>query len=324
MTTSRSGLDRAKPARTPFAVLSILGLLVFGPSLARAQTAPAASVAAPASAAPAAASAAPAAGGAEDVSPTALLFGKKCGGCHTLGDGDRTGPDLVGVTKRRDKKWIATFLENPGGVIDSGDPVANELVTKFKGVRMPEQNLSPAELEAMIAYLEECTAKGGCKIATGKLKKASEATPSEVAMGRELFEGTRTLTNNGAPCISCHNVRGIGPLGGGTLAKDLTFVFARLGDSGLSSALATTPFPLMKDIFTKKPLTPSEQYQLKAFFYSVHRDGTPPETDHNFLYVGFLGLGASLGLLGAAWSGRMRRGIRQRIVHPTRGERGEP
>jgi len=323
MTTSRStGLGGASTARTPFFVaLSILGLLGLAPSIASAENAPAASTAAPA----ASASAAPAAAAAgEDVSPTALLFGKKCGGCHTLGEGDRTGPDLVGVTKRRDKKWIASFLENPGGVIDSGDPAANEMVTKFKGVRMPEQNLSPAELDAMIAYLEECTNKGGCKIATGKLKKASEATPAEIDMGRELFEGTRPLTNGGAACISCHNVRGAGPLGGGTLAKDLTFVYARLGDSGLSSALATTPFPLMKDIFAKKPLTPSEQFQLKAYFWSVHRDGTPPETDHNFLYVGFLGLGASLGLMGAVWSGRMRRGIRQRIVHPTRGERGEP
>ncbi|MCC6554897.1 MAG: cytochrome c [Polyangiaceae bacterium] len=276
--------------------------------------------AAPAPAAGAAPAPAPAAGGAPAdaaASPAAVLFGKKCSGCHSIGEGDRTGPDLLGVTQRRQKAWLSGFIRNAGAVIDSGDAVANEMLTKFKGVRMPEQTLGDDDLAALIEYLGECDAKGGCKIVTGQMKKASEATPAEIASGRLLFEGSRPLTNGGAACISCHHVRGVGLLGGGTLAKDLTFVYARLGDTALGSALETTPFPLMKDIYSKQALTGAEAFQLKAFLYSASLDGTQPSADHNFFYLGFCGLGAALGLIGATWSGRMRHGVRRRLVSRT-------
>ncbi len=316
MSTDRlRGLGGARTARECAAAFAVfVATLALLPVRASAQTAPSASAAPSAATAPA----------EENASPAALMFGKKCGGCHTLGGGDRTGPDLIGVTKRRDRKWISTFVRTPGAVIDSGDATANDLLGKFKNLRMPDQQITDEEMEALLAYLEDCTAKGSCKIATGKIKKASEANAAEIELGRKLFEGSVPLANGGAACISCHNVRGAGPLGGGTLAKDLTFVYARLGDNGLSSALATTPFPLMKDIYAKKALRDSEQYALKAYLYSVHRDGTAPQPDHDFLYVGFLGLGASLGLMGAVWSSRMRGGIRQRIVHPNKdGKNGK-
>lgn len=246
-------------------------------------------------------------------SPSAILFGKKCAGCHTIGEGDRTGPDLLGVTKRRERAWIESFIPNPGAKIDSGDATANELLQKFKGVRMPEQTFTPDELRGIVDYLDDCGKKGGCKIALGQVRHANQATPFEVEVGRQVFAGLRPLANGGPACISCHNVRGAGILGGGTLAKDLTFVYARLGDAGMTSALETTPFPLMKDAFGKRPLDASEAFALKAYFATVAKDGTPPTPDHNFLYLGVIGLFASLGTIGAVWSGRLR-GVRQTIV----------
>lgn len=275
---------------------------------------------------PASAQEPPAGSPQQEAPPEAILFGKKCGGCHSIGEGDRTGPDLLGVTTRRDKAWLTAFIRNAGSVIDSGDAVANELLTKFKGVRMPEQVLSDDELASLLGYLGACDAKGGCRIVTGQTKKAGEATPADIESGRMLFEGSRPLSKGGAACISCHNVRGAGPLGGGTLAKDLTFVYARLGDAGLTSALETTPFPLMKEIFAKAPLSSEEAFQVKAYLYAASLDGSQPTPDHNFFYLGVGGLGAALGLIGAAWSGRMRGGARRRIAakHPGQpGERGE-
>lgn len=336
MTSRSHGLGRGR-----FVLATAVLVAAIAPAKAHAEGEPAASAGpagpnAPASApasvpasASAAAPAAPSAGGAaapagdDNPSPAALQYAKVCSGCHSLGEGDRTGPDLLGVTKRRDKAWFKKFVTNPQAVIDSGDAAAKEMVAKFK-MTMPAQTLTDAELDGLITYFEECTAKGGCKPSTGKAKKATDATPAEIEAGRELFAGTKALTNGGAPCISCHNVRGVGPLGGGTLAKDLTFVYGRLKDDGLAGALATTPFPLMKEIFAKKPLTPAEQFQLRAFLWSVQRDPTAPQPDWNFAYIGILGLGASLGLIGALWSGRLRHGIRQRIVHPDSQERGEP
>lgn len=250
---------------------------------------------------------------AEAPSPAAILFGKKCGSCHTLGEGDRTGPDLLGVTKRRTPAWMKTFVRSPGAAIDSGDPIANGLVRQFKNVRMPDQTLTDDELDGLLSYLDGCAAAGGCRIATGQVRHAREATRRDVAKGRALFEGRTRLANGGPPCISCHDVRGIGVVGGGTLAKDLTFVYARLGDGGVSSALENTPFPLMTHIYPRSPLREYEAFQLKAFLYQSSRGGAPAGPDRNFLYLGVLGLFGSLGIIGAVWSGRMR-GVRNTIV----------
>jgi hypothetical protein len=247
-------------------------------------------------------------------SPTAVLFGKKCGSCHTLGEGDRTGPDLLGVTQRRPADWLRAFIPAAGAKIDAGDPVATELLRKYKDVRMPDQPLTAEELDAVLAYITDCTSKKNCRLVLGKVKHASEATPADVARGRRLFEGSERLAGGGPACLSCHNVRGAGILGGGTIAKDLTFVYARLGDVGVTSSLEATPFPLMKDIYARRPLRPDEAFALKAYFADAAKDGTPPATDKNFLYLGVIGLCASFGTIGAIWSGRLR-GVRQSIVN---------
>jgi mono/diheme cytochrome c family protein len=251
-------------------------------------------------------------------SPSAVLFGKKCGSCHTLGEGDRTGPDLLGVLKRRDPKWVARFIREPGVVLDAGDPIANDLLGKFKNVRMPDQALGDDELEGMLAYIEACTAAGGCKLVLGKIKHANEATPADVEAGRRLFAGETRLTAGGPSCLSCHHVRDAGVVGGGSLAKDLTFAYARLGDTPISAALATPQFPLMKDIYGKQALTTNEAFQIKAYLATIARDGRASRPDHNFLYLGVIGLVISLGGIGLLWHGRMR-GVREDIV-----KRGHP
>lgn len=83
----------------------------------------------------------------------AALFAQKCAKCHTVGKGDRVGPDLKSVTRRRDRAWLAGFIAAPSQYLDS-DPVARELLEKYGGVRMDDLGLSPAQVEALIAYVE--------------------------------------------------------------------------------------------------------------------------------------------------------------------------
>jgi len=284
----------ASPRKRGWAPPTVLALLLGAAPVARAEVAPAPTP-------------------TQEASPHATSFAKKCGSCHTLGEGDRTGPDLLGVTTRRDRKWLSAFIRTPGAVIDSGDATASELLAKFKGVRMGDQTLSDEELGGLLGYIEECTTRGGCKLATGPVKPARDATPAEVAKGRALFEGATPLAGGGPPCLSCHSVRGVGPLGGGTLAKDLTHAFARLGEQGTSSALASTPFPLMKDIYAAQPLRDAEAFQIKAFLYQSSLDGAQPVKDQNFIYLGVLGALIGFGAIGGAWTGRLR-GVRQTIV----------
>lgn len=241
---------------------------------------------------------------AEGASPAGLLFTQRCSSCHSMGDGDKVGPDLKGVLDRREEAWVTRFLKSPGAMIDSGDAVASALLKKFNGIRMPDQQLTDEERTGLFAYFRECTKLGGCKPVSPGPKVASDATQDEVERGRRLFEGSEAFAKGGAPCIGCHNVRGLGIAGGGTMGRDLTFAFARMGDKKLNPALKDMDFPMMRELYTQAPLAQDEQYAVKAYLWSVSRDGTPPHQDKDFVYLGVVGMLVALGFIGIVWGGR--------------------
>ena len=79
-------------------------------------------------------------------------FESKCVACHAItgGEGKKIGPDLLGVTQRRDEQWITRFLKAPEQMFAT-DPTAKALLGKYK-VPMPNQNLSDAEIRGYLKY----------------------------------------------------------------------------------------------------------------------------------------------------------------------------
>jgi protein SCO1/2 len=88
----------------------------------------------------------------------AYLFQTRCSACHTVGNGDGLGPDLLGVVDVRSRKWITRYVAAPDEVMASGDPIAMSLLDKYKKIRMPNLRLGDADVEALVKFLE---AKGG-------------------------------------------------------------------------------------------------------------------------------------------------------------------
>ena len=86
--------------------------------------------------------------------PGEALFSKLCAPCHSIGAGDRVGPDLRGVTQRRDHAWLSSFIRNPARMRAQQDPVALQLAAKFPGVRMPLLGLTELDAVDLINYLE--------------------------------------------------------------------------------------------------------------------------------------------------------------------------
>ena len=84
----------------------------------------------------------------------AYLFKTRCSACHTVGRGDKIGPDLSGVAFARDHAWLARYLAAPDAVLASGDRIATALFNKFKKVRMPNLRLGGTDVEALIKFLE--------------------------------------------------------------------------------------------------------------------------------------------------------------------------
>ncbi len=69
---------------------------------------------------------------AQDAGKGQDIFKRKCKGCHRLSDGVKVGPGLLGVTTRRTEEWLHRWLQNPKGMIKSGDPIAVKLKKKYK------------------------------------------------------------------------------------------------------------------------------------------------------------------------------------------------
>jgi len=85
------------------------------------------------------------------------LYLKACSFCHTIGRGARFGPDLKGVTTRREHDWLVRYLRAPKLMRDEKDPIAVKLDAEYPGVTMPYLGLSEADAEDVIAYLEATT-----------------------------------------------------------------------------------------------------------------------------------------------------------------------
>jgi cytochrome oxidase Cu insertion factor (SCO1/SenC/PrrC family) len=93
--------------------------------------------------------------------PGQALYKRLCAGCHTVGGGDRVGPDLAGVVARRDRAWLLKFISDPEKMRVGRDPAALELVARFRSVRMPAMGVSENDAADLLAYIAHLEAQGG-------------------------------------------------------------------------------------------------------------------------------------------------------------------
>lgn len=89
--------------------------------------------------------------------PGQALFAKACATCHTVGKGRRIGPDLAGVTARRERDWLQRFIRAPAAMHAAEDPIAVQLAAEFPAVRMPNLQLSVADVSDVLTYLDART-----------------------------------------------------------------------------------------------------------------------------------------------------------------------
>ena len=108
------------------------------------------------------------------------MFSTHCGACHTIGRGDRIGPDLRGITATRDHAWLSRFIVEPDKMMAERDPVALSLLAKYK-VKMPNLGLTRHDAADLIGYLEE---QGGAAAATPAAVTPAPAAPPTVSRAR--------------------------------------------------------------------------------------------------------------------------------------------
>ncbi|MGB5081816.1 MAG: SCO family protein [Burkholderiales bacterium] len=82
------------------------------------------------------------------------IFQARCASCHTIGKGDAMGPDLQGVTARRERAWLARYIQVPDRMLAARDPIALGLFEKYTKTRMPNLGLGATDVVDLISYLE--------------------------------------------------------------------------------------------------------------------------------------------------------------------------
>src|SRR5215475_3201268 len=61
-----------------------------------------------------------------DTAEAKKIFSTRCMACHTFGKGVKIGPDLKGVTQRRELAWIIKMVRSSSTMVGS-DPIAVQL-----------------------------------------------------------------------------------------------------------------------------------------------------------------------------------------------------
>jgi len=93
------------------------------------------------------------------------IFQTMCTACHTIGKGKLLGPDLAGVTLRREENWLKRQIKEPDQLLAENDPIATQLLQEANNLPMVPLGLDDAQVDAVIAYLKSTEQQAN--VATG-------------------------------------------------------------------------------------------------------------------------------------------------------------
>lgn len=180
----------------------------------------------------------------------AEYFFYRCAGCHTVGGGKLTGPDLITAVG-----WSSADLKS--------------------AVKKMEKNVGPltqADIDQITDFLKDPTVS--TRIANQKqkveAKLRSELPPPSYEMGQNLFRGKKLLTNGGPACITCHRFTSEG----GSLGPELTSIREKLTGVALQSAIENSSYKVMRSIYEKRKITKAESLHLAEYLSHPEKAGS--------------------------------------------------
>ena len=233
--------------------------------------------------------------GAAQPDGDAQLFQSKCIGCHTIGGGALSGPDLKPVSA-----WPRSDLESAISRMEKNvGPLNSEELS-----RLADFLLHPDAAERLAREQERVA-----------MQQAATLKPPSPAQGRKLFWGEERFANGGVACNACHTAAG----NGGNLAISLADAGTRLGKTSLMSTIETPGFPIMRAIYQQHPVTKQEATHVAAFLEEVSQQ---PAREAGVIPLHAIGLvGALAFMAGVGWIYRRRpAGTRARLVAASRSK----
>jgi len=126
----------------------------------------------------------------DNISDGENLFRTRCMSCHTInGSNDKSiGPDLLNVTKTRDRKWLIRWLKEPDIMLKEKDPIAMSLFEQYNKIAMPNLGLTQVDVMDLLRYMTEKTEQ--------KQKSNKRNHDSHQHGSHNHNQSTKTVTNN--------------------------------------------------------------------------------------------------------------------------------
>lgn len=165
----------------------------------------------------------------------------RCAGCHTVGGGKLSGPDLIQATQWKHEDLRA-------------------------GIKKMEKNVGPMteqDIQQMIDFLKDIDVSARITHQKQKIEASLRAQlpPPSFERGEKLFMGKETLVNRGPACFSCHRFVNEG----GSLGVDLTDIKNRASSVVLQSAIENSSYKIMRAIYLKHKITTEESLHLAEY-----------------------------------------------------------
>ena len=157
--------------------------------------------------------------------PAADLYNLQCVGCHSLGGGDGVGPDLAGISLKRERDWIFRWLEDTETMLET-DPIGQELLEQYT-IPMPQFPLTEENINLLLNMFEQFDRS---YIATNQIENQElEITIDEWTIAREQYQNH---------CASCH---GSDRQGNEAIPSLLPEQMTNLGATAIRTSLAQNP-----------------------------------------------------------------------------------
>jgi mono/diheme cytochrome c family protein len=121
------------------------------------------------------------------------LYKTNCAACHKL-DKKLVGPALKGISEKRDRKWLYSWIKNSSELIKSGDADAKAIFEEFNSMPMMGfPQLSDKDIDDILAYTDDKPAASSNNAAPA----ADQKEDPIVAKGKSIFK---------AKCAACHGL----------------------------------------------------------------------------------------------------------------------
>lgn len=145
-----------------------------------------------------------------NISTGEQMFRTRCITCHSLTGhepADALGPDLLGISERREPFWLLNWLRAPDQMIKNKDPIAMALLKQYNNLAMPNMRLNQLEAKELLTYINEETQRLQHQHNPSDVVGINNAWVREALPSSTVNAGYMTLENHGAQSVTLVSVK---------------------------------------------------------------------------------------------------------------------